>query len=443
MPTKTVFRLLLVSLFLTAGTILMGGRAAFALADRSSSQVNASASPTPAMSATTPVMTSTPLSVGTDSPHDDANANCMMCHGNPDFHGTFANNESVSLYVEESQLMSSVHADAGLKCVACHTNVASYPHTDKSQLNCTECHPQLGGSTETKYTSLVVEMPYPDKRTMVLEINDKCRTCHDEEYKNTAGSAHEKVFESGNVNAPMCVDCHGGHNTIKPGAPRRTIVEICGKCHTAVQTSYNVSVHGETLLQDPTNPDVPTCINCHGVHSVRGPREATFRGDSVVTCGGCHANKELMKKYGISTDVFDTYLNDYHGRTVSLFQEAGKTSSDKATCYDCHGVHNIRRPNDSLSSVYPANLQRTCQQCHNDATIRFPAAWLSHNEISLEKTPLLYALKIAYTWLLIPGTIGAFIIYIALDARRRWLDKHAVVLEALAEEDVDDYEFEK
>jgi hypothetical protein len=93
--------------------------------------------------------------------------------------------------------------------------------------------------------------------------------------------------------------------------------------------------------------------------------------------------------------------------------------------------------------VYPANLQHTCQQCHTDASIRFPAAWLSHTAISWEKTPMLFAIKGAYTWLLIPGTIGAFIIYIALDARRRWLDRRSVVMEALAEEDSDEFEFEK
>jgi hypothetical protein len=151
----------------------------------------------------------------------------------------------------------------------------------------------------------------------------------------------------------------------------------------------------------------------------------------------------MMQKYGISTNVFDTYLNDFHGRTVNLLQEAGKTSSNKATCYDCHGIHNIRRPNDSLSSVYPANLQHTCQQCHTDASIRFPDAWLSHTEISLEKTPMLFMVQVAYVWLLIPGTIGAFVIYILLDARRRWLDKRSVVLDAITEEDSDEYDFEK
>jgi predicted CXXCH cytochrome family protein len=438
MSTKTFFRLLLVSLPLVAAIVFMG-QATSAFADGPSVQVASTETPVPV---TPPPPTPTPPPPS--SPHNDANANCMMCHGNPNFHGVFQDNDSVSLTVNESELMSSVHASAGLTCVACHTNVSSYPHTNNNQLSCFECHPQTGGGMETSYAAIAVKMPYANKRSMVLEINANCRTCHEEEYKSTEGSAHEKVFESGNVNAPMCVDCHGGHNTVKPGTPRTTIVDICGKCHTSVKSSFSVSVHGETLIHDPTNPDVPTCINCHGVHNVRGPREVTFRGDSIDICGKCHADKPLMEKYGVSTKVFDTYLNDYHGRTVSLFQEAGKTSSNKATCYDCHGIHNIRRPNDSLSSVYPDNLQHTCQQCHEDASIRFPAAWLSHNEISWEKTPMLYTLQIAYTWMLIPGTLGAFIGYIALDARRRWLDKRHVVSQVyIEEEDDDEFDFEK
>ena len=436
MSTKTFFRFVLVSIPMLFAFALME-QAGAASANGPVLQAGATATPSPLPSTPT-VMPTQPA-----SPHNAANANCMMCHGNPNFHGVFENGESISLTVTERDLMSSVHADAGLNCVACHTNVASYPHTENNQMSCFACHPDTGGSTETNYVPIAIKMPYPDKRSMVLEINEKCSTCHEEEEKSTEGSAHEKVFESGNMNAPMCVDCHGGHNTVKPGTPRTTIVEICGKCHSAVETSFGVSVHGETLLHDPSNPDVPTCINCHGVHSVRGPREVTFRGDSVVTCGGCHADEAMMEKYGISTNVFDTYLNDYHGRTVTLFQEAGKTSSNKATCYDCHGVHNIRRPQDSLSSVYPDNLQHTCQQCHEEATIRFPAAWLSHNEISWEKTPILYVLNIAYSWMLIPGTLGAFIVYIALDARRRWLDKRNIVSQAYVEEEDDEFDFEK
>ncbi|MBI5354246.1 MAG: hypothetical protein HZB50_16505 [Chloroflexi bacterium] len=441
MLSKSFFRTLTASLLLPAGILIWSGwqatpAQANALSDTATMSI-------PLTGTVIPTVEMTPTPVVSDSPHDDADSNCMMCHANPNFYGTFEDNDSVSLYVSSGDLSASVHAEGGLKCVACHTNINRYPHTEKKQLTCTECHSDSGGQMGTRFVSLVVELPYPDKRTMVLDINDKCRTCHQEEFKSTDESAHKKVFKSGNMSAPVCVDCHGGHNTKKPGTPRTNIVDICAKCHETVNTSFSVSVHGETLLHDPTNPDVPTCISCHGVHSVRGPRQITFRGDSIVICGECHGNKELMAKYGISTDVFDTYLNDYHGRTVSLYQEAGKTSSNKATCFDCHGVHNIRRPTDSLSSVYPANLQHTCQQCHTDATIRFPQAWLSHVGIGWEKTPVLYVIKSVYVWMLIPGTIGAFVIYIFLDARRRRLDKRKFVLEALANEEPDDYDFEK
>lgn len=425
--------------FLFLSFILAGGLIFFmrmgAMPVRADQLLQSAATPTPAAEA--PAATPTP-----ESPHGPE-SDCMMCHVNPNFHGVFKNDEIVSLTVNMTDLKKSVHAKAGLTCKACHSNISAYPHTEYAQVSCMTCHPQFEGGAESKFMPLTVKMPQESKRAMTLEINENCRACHEEEYKSTEGSAHEKVFASGNTAAPTCVDCHGGHNTIKPGAPRTVIVEICSTCHAAVYTSYKVSVHGEAVYRDPGNMDAPTCIECHGVHSVRGPRQMTFRGDSIVVCGDCHANEKMMERYGISTNVFDTYLDDYHGRTVSLFQEGGKTSSNKATCYDCHGVHNIRRPEDSLSSVYPANLQHTCQQCHADASIRFPQAWLSHTEISWEKTPLMFAVQAAYTWLLIPGTLGAFIIYIALDARRRWMDRRSVIVEALSEEDMDEYDFEK
>lgn len=161
-----------------------------------------------------------------------------------------------------------------------------------------------------------------------------------------------------------------------------------------------------------------------------------------MICGKCHGNKALMGKYGISTNVFNTYLDDFHGRTVNLFREKGGISSNKAVCFDCHGVHNIRSVNDPLSSVYPDNLQKTCQQCHQEASIRFPQAWLSHYTPSWKKTPALFAVDVAYKFL-IPGTLGGFFLYIGLDARKRWSEKkkHHARLNAIAEEELDDEDY--
>ncbi len=366
-------------------------------------------------------------------------ADCLMCHTDHDFKGTFKDGEMISLYVDNGQFEQSVHGPAGLECLACHTDISRYPHHAEEQVTCSDCHPEESGTADVADTTLRVQLPFADRREMTLSINQECRSCHEEEFIVAADSAHVRVLKGGNRDAPVCVDCHGSHNITPPGEPRAKISHICGECHKAVYTTYRSSVHG-AALDDESNPDVPTCTDCHGVHAVRGPRNPTFRDESINTCGGCHADKEMMDKYNISTNVFKTYLNDFHGRTVELFlrQKSGETGNE-AVCFDCHGIHNIRKPDDPYSTVYPTNLQRTCQKCHTDANIKFPQAWMGHYEPTLEDTPVLYAVNTAYL-ILIPLTISGFLLYIGLDAHKRWHDKRQLLHQAViqAEKELDD-----
>ncbi|MFQ5575745.1 MAG: cytochrome c3 family protein [Anaerolineae bacterium] len=372
-------------------------------------------------------------------------ANCLMCHADHDLKGSFQNGELISLYVDSGEYEQSVHGPAGLECLACHTDINRYPHHESEQVSCVTCHSQEGGTADVADTTLRVQLAYQDRREMTLTINELCSTCHESEFEVAGDSAHVRVLKGGNRNAPVCIDCHGSHNITSPGEPRDKISHVCGACHGAVYSTYRTSIHG-TALDADSNPDVPTCTDCHGVHSVRGPRDAAYRNDSIAICGGCHADKALMGKYGISTDVFETYLDDFHGRTVDFFrrQDAGNPSN-KAVCFDCHGIHNIRKPDDPLSTIYPANLQHTCQQCHEDADIKFPRAWVSHYLPTWENTPALYVVNTVYKWGLIPGVLGGFLIYIGLDARRRWSDRRRIMRQALAlaeEELKDDYDFD-
>lgn len=375
-------------------------------------------------------------------------ANCLMCHSDRDFKGSFQNGDLISLYVDNGAFEQSVHGPAGLECLACHTNISRYPHHDEEQVTCIDCHPGEGGTAEALETTLRVQLSFADRREMTLAINEECRSCHKEEFAVAGDSAHVRVLQGGNRDAPVCVDCHGSHNISSPGEPRAEISHTCGSCHRAVYSTYRTSIHG-AALDIESNPDVPTCTDCHGVHSVRGPRDSSYRNDSIAICGGCHSDHDLMDKYGISTDVFQTYLDDFHGRTVDFFRrrDAGNPSN-KAVCFDCHGIHNIRQHGDPLSTIYPTNLQHTCQQCHEDANIKFPDAWISHYLPTWEDTPVLYAVRFAYSTVLIPFTLGGFLIYIGLDARKRWLDQRRKMRQALAiaekeleEELEEDYDF--
>jgi hypothetical protein len=177
-------------------------------------------------------------------------------------------------------------------------------------------------------------------------------------------------------------------------------------------------VHGAALLGED-NPDVPICTDCHGVHDIGDPTTVAFRLKSPQMCGDCHADSAMMQKYGISTDVFDTYVADFHGTTVELFEKQHPDQeTNKAVCYDCHGVHNILPTTDEHSQVIKQNLLTTCQKCHPDATDNFPDSWTSHFKPSLENNTLVYLVDLFYA-ILIPFTVGAMVLFIGTDVFRR------------------------
>ena len=123
-----------------------------------------------------------------------------------------------------------------------------------------------------------------------------------------------------------------------------------------------------------------------------------------------------MDKYGISTNVLSTYVADFHGTTVTLFE---KTDPDQATnkpvCYDCHGIHDIKRPDDPQSGIQiKENLLVKCQQCHPDATANFPDAWMSHYIPSPTEYPLVYYINVFYKYF-IPIVLGGMALFILLD----------------------------
>jgi predicted CXXCH cytochrome family protein len=230
-------------------------------------------------------------------------------------------------------------------------------------------------------------------------------------------SVHGRELAAGNTEAAVCTDCHGAHDTPRPDVPRQRISHTCEQCHSGIYDEYVESVHGEALM-DAGNPDVPTCISCHGVHDIGDPTTNLFRVRSPELCATCHADDELMTKYDISTEVFETYVADFHGTTVTLFEHQDPNAeTNKAVCYDCHGVHNIKATDDPDVGI-KATLLTTCQECHPDATTNFPDSWTSHFEPSLEHNPLVYLVNLFYQ-IVIPVTIGFFALVVGSDVYRR------------------------
>jgi predicted CXXCH cytochrome family protein len=320
---------------------------------------------------------------------------CLACHGSKDLSMKLPSGETLSLYTDEAAFNASVHGKQGQRCTACHVNIEGYPHPVTTAR---------------------------DVRDFSLNMYTICRQCHDKVYQQQLDSNHAKSLASGDRNGAVCTDCHTSHYVMSPNEPRSRIPQTCRKCHSLIFDQYKSSVHGAALL-DQSNPDVPTCIDCHGVHKIADPRTNAFRVNSPEICAGCHTDKPKMKKYGISTNVLNTYVADYHGSTVELFaKEFPGQATNKPVCYDCHGVHDIRETGDPKSSVVKENLLKTCQSCHPDASTDFPSTWMSHFDASPTKFPAVYYINLFYT-IFIPVIIGGMLGFVLLDAARRLINR--------------------
>jgi hypothetical protein len=130
-----------------------------------------------------------------------------------------------------------------------------------------------------------------------------------------------------------------------------------------------------------------------------------------------------MAKYGISTNVFNSYVGDFHGTTVVLFEQlAPDQETNKPVCIDCHNVHDIRPIDDPDSPVIKENLLSTCQRCHPDANTEFSGAWLSHYEPSRDRYPIVFFVDKFYQFF-IPITVGGMLLFVTTDGARRLLQR--------------------
>lgn len=338
-----------------------------------------------------------------DSPH--TSGDCFACHSKPGMVGQFQNGETLSLTVSENDYHDAAHSN----CTFCHVGQKNYPHLQSTMQSCAICHWEKAG-TPPPTDGLTFPLSYADNRAMLLEINNNCKRCHKEKFTEIAGSQHTGRLPADSRFMPVCVDCHNPHN-IQKITDIQAAAQVCSQCHLAEYLSYENSVHA-VAFKEQDNTDVPTCASCHGSHDIRSPQDPTSRLDPMATCGECHADAERMSKYGLSTAVLETYLDDFHGRTV--FQTGTAAPKAVVTCYDCHGVHSILSPADPDSKVNPQRLQGTCQQCHPNIDATFPQTWLSHRRPTLQTFPLLFLAERGAN-LLLKLLGGLMVIYIALD----------------------------
>lgn len=307
---------------------------------------------------------------------------CFECH-RYDMTMSFRDGSTASAEVDAGHLKQSVHER--LRCNDCHFGFSSREHPDRR---------------------------FKDKRDFTIVSTEICRRCHFDKYTKTLESIHFNILTQGNLKAPVCVDCHGSHGITAGRTEKIRSAQRCEKCHSVIYDTYAKSVHGAALISEH-NQDVPVCSDCHRAHDITDPRMTDFRNDVPQMCGNCHANEKLMAKYGLSTAVLDSYLEDFHGVTLTYYKKQEKPVRHIAVCIDCHGIHDITKVKGPNATVLKANLAKRCQKCHPAATENFPDSWISHYEPDFRRAPLVYGINMIYK-VFIPFMIIGLVLQIIL-----------------------------
>ncbi len=341
---------------------------------------------------------------------------CLACHSDSTL-TTVENGKQISLYVDGNKMKHSIHGDL-FACVDCHKDVKGLVHeTTPRKIRCAECH----SDAQEAYTHSLHAKAYraggpgancqdchggaheilaaADAKSPVNHDNipATCGRCHGQKFlMESTGesgqpfvsyqqSVHGLAIEKGSKNAAVCTDCHGEHEILPANNPKSPIYKFnvpatCGKCHTAIEQTFDQSIHGQALARG--NGLAPVCTDCHGIHTIKShidPNSSVSEQNIArTTCARCHEGVRLSQEFGVAGNRVSSYLDSYHG----LASEGG--SAVVANCASCHGVHNIFPSSDPRSTVNHANLDATCGQCHKGVTQKFTQTKV-HMDVSKSK----------------------------------------------------------
>ena len=321
------------------------------------------------------------------------NSTCLGCHGNAGFEMPLADGHMRSLAVAKNKFAKSVHGKR--LCVECHKDITEIPHKPgvTHKVSCVSCHQDLWEKAKDEGKTLENER----LGVVVKQIDRYMKSIH----------ARPSKEDQSHTNA-TCYDCHQAHYVYPKGSVeraewRRSVHNVCGKCHAKEREEYGNSVHGKEVLEK-NNPKAAICSDCHSTHDVESPAMDSTRLAITKNCGNCHA--ENLK----------SYLGTYHGQVNTLGY------AYTAKCFDCHGNHGILRVNDPKSTVHTDNRLDTCKQCHVGATAGFATFSPHGNTHDFNRYPYMWVTS-KFMIALLVGVFAFFWAHSALWFYREYQDR--------------------
>ena len=188
--------------------------------------------------------------------------------------------------------------------------------------------------------------------------NDDCLACHSDGSMVNGKAVQGDAFKA-SIHGSMfsCVDCHTDIKSLPHDAGLAK--PKCVTCHADEQAKYDHGVHGKAVAAG--NTKAANCLSCHGnIHEIlpsSDPKSRTAKLNVPRMCGSCHS-QAVDPLAGMGMPAL-AYQESVHGKLIA-------SGNDKAAvCSDCHGEHEILRAGDSNSSVFHANIPKTCAKCHS------------------------------------------------------------------------------
>lgn len=277
------------------------------------------------------------------------------------------------------------HAEQGMAidpatCLGCHSNkfsVHDFAASVHGKNACTSCH-----------VDIIDLAKHMKKEIKVQKV--QCERCHKKVNSEHYASVHAEKGVS-------CAQCHTDiHTHTYWKNDKRIAVAKCIQCHDK-EAVYQKSVHGKGIAAG--NMDSAACHDCHNLHAIKplgtkgSHQEREFH---TKVCMKCHSDEKLMARNKVFNVAVRSYMESYHGKNYRL-----GNPEKVAGCADCHTAHSVLPKSDAASSVNPANLVKTCSQCHAKASSLF-TKFYSHGEMKdRAKYPILYYTFIGMTGLLL------------------------------------------
>lgn len=334
-------------------------------------------------------------------PHRErlAPVNCLACHD--------ATGASHAFH-PQIQKLAEVGTAPDVSCAGCHGghDIVGVGEADfrfapvRQSESCGSCHGDVQAAFSHSAHAGPAGGPYPscltchksdvvDGSTAPLELKQAqsrlCLSCHVDSPEaagrtrlggkfvaSWGASVHGRALDAGKSEAANCVDCHGSHEMARAMVADSRVNKLhipgtCERCHGEVSREYMGGSHAAALRKGEL--ESPVCTDCHGEHAILAADDPNSpvapRNLSQQLCGDCHGSVKLSRKYGISSDRFETFADSFHGLAV----RGGSVAV--VNCASCHGAHGVLRSSDPASPVHKANLVQTCGKCHPGANEQF------------------------------------------------------------------------